>query len=475
LVFDPNTKTFLNADSLLIAAQAWASDSVARIGRKRVPIARVSMSRIQPRLCLWVAVVATASISIPLPVRGQDPKRSVVDSGPQTLATLQPGPYFALVIGNNNYRYLNKLQTAVNDAKEVAQLLHEHYGFSTKVLYDATRDDILTALVEYRRTLPDKSNLLIYYAGHGHNDREADEAYWLPVDAQKDNNENWISADDITRDVRAIPSQHVLIISDSCYSGSLTREADVAINPRDQSKFLARMWSSKSRTLMASGSDEPVADGGCGGHSVFACAILQGLQTMPDSAFTAAALFQKVQPRVAGRSEQLPQYNLIRNSGHNFGDFVFSHGGQAFTASLDTTAIHGGDIDLHLGELPDGAGNLKNLSSGVGDVDAIKKVLDLYQQAYNYRDATALWKIWPNSPGKTKQAIENAFKSAASIKMNLQVEAPNISPDGQSATVRGQFSQLFVPRNGSAQPSRTDDILFSFKRDGGIWVIADVK
>ncbi len=428
------------------------------------------MSRIQVRLCLLIAVVATVSVNMPLLAHGQDPKRSVVDSSPQTLATLQPGPYYALVIGNNNYRYLNKLQTAVNDAKEVSQLLRDHYGFSTKVLYDATRDDILTALVEYRRTLPDKSNLLIYYAGHGHNDREADEAYWLPVDAQKDNNQNWISADDITRDVRAIPSQHVLIISDSCYSGSLTRDADVAINPRDQSKFLARMWSSKSRTLMASGSDEPVADGGGGGHSVFANAILQGLQTIPDSAFTAAALFQKVQPRVAGRSEQLPQYNLIRNSGHNFGDFIFSRGGQAFTASLDTPELPGGS-----GGLSGGANNISNLSSGVGDVDAIKKVLDLYQQAYNYRDATALWKIWPNSPGKTKQAIENAFKSAASIRMNLQVGTPDIALDGQSATVRGQCSQLFVPRNGSAQPPRSDDILFSFKRDGGVWVIADVK
>src|SRR5258708_30256255 len=143
------------------------------------------MSRIQVRLCLLIAVVASVSVNMPLLAHGQDPKRSGVDSSPQTLATLQPGPYYALVIGNNNYRHLNKLQTAVNDAKEVSQLLRDHYGFSTKVLYDATRDDILTALVEYRRTLPDKSNLLIYYAGHGHNHREADAPTWLPVGPPK--------------------------------------------------------------------------------------------------------------------------------------------------------------------------------------------------------------------------------------------------------------------------------------------------
>jgi S1-C subfamily serine protease len=109
------------------------------------------------------------------------------------------------------------------------------------------------------------------------------------------------------------------------------------------------------------------------------------------------------------------------------------------------------------------------------DQDAIRKVLDLYADAYNHLDAETLWKIWPSSPPRTKQAIENAFKSAASIKMNLQVGTPDIATDSQSATVRGQCSQTFVPRKGSAQPSRTDDIAFSLKRNGGAWVIVDVK
>jgi hypothetical protein len=410
----------------------------------------------------------------------QQSSRGLVDKNSPQPTKLEPGPYYALVIGNNNYKYLPKLQTAINDAKEVGQLLHDRYGFTTTVLSDASRDNILTALIDYRRTLPDKSNLLIYYAGHGYNDRDADEAYWLPIDAQKDNNQNWISADDITRDVRTIASQHILIISDSCYSGVLTRDAEAAINPKERGAFLAKMWSSKSRTLMASGGDEPVADGGGGGHSVFAAAILQSLQNMSDSEFTAASLFQRVQPRVAGRSEQLPQYNLIRNSGHNFGDFIFSRGGQPFVAPLDPSIIVA-DLDSMSGEHSTGTGGQSGggerilVTSPVGDADAIKKLLDSYQQAYNYRDSSILWKIWPGAPAKTKLAVDNSFKSAASIKMNLQAEAPNVAPDGQSATVRGQLSQTYVPRNGSAQPPRTDDIEFLLKRDGSVWIIAGVK
>ena len=39
--------------------------------------------------------------------------------------------YYALVIGNNSYRNLPKLKTAVNDAREVERVLREKYGFKT--------------------------------------------------------------------------------------------------------------------------------------------------------------------------------------------------------------------------------------------------------------------------------------------------------------------------------------------------------
>ncbi len=217
----------------------------------------------------------------------------------------------------------------------MAKLLQKNYGFAPpKLLLDATRDDIFTALTEFRRTLPGNSNLVVYYAGHGYHDRDTDEAYWLPVDAQRDNPDHWISANDITTNIRAMPSMHVLIISDSCYSGVLTRGADVAINPAGRDAYLVKMIRSKSRNLMSSGGDEPVADSGGAGHSVFANAILRSLSEIEEEQFTAADLFQKFIKRgVAGRSDQVPQYTFIRNSGDEFGDFVFSRRGKVEAAS----------------------------------------------------------------------------------------------------------------------------------------------
>jgi photosystem II stability/assembly factor-like uncharacterized protein len=247
-----------------------------------------------------------------------------------------------LVIGINHYKYVHTLATPINDAKAIAQLLHGLYGFQTELLLDADHDQILTALVKYRKTLPENSNLLIYFAGHGVHDADADAAYWLPVDAQSDNNVKWISADDITRDVKAMPALHVLIISDSCYSGYLAaqRSVDAGINPEARHALMAKMLSSKSRNLMSSGGDEPVADSGAPGHSVFAASILDSLRRIDDDTFTASDLFYKfIQPEVGGRSDQVPQYNVIRNSGHLYGDFVFSRQPTAVASAPATTPV----------------------------------------------------------------------------------------------------------------------------------------
>ena len=65
------------------------------------------------------------------------------------------------------------------------------------------------------------------------------------------------------------------------------------------------------------------ASGGSG-HSVFASALLDGLRGMSERVFTAEELFyQYIRERVTGKSDQTPEYNPLRASGHDAGDFVF--------------------------------------------------------------------------------------------------------------------------------------------------------
>ena len=79
-----------------------------------------------------------------------------------------------------------------------------------------------------------------------------------------------------------------------------------------------------SRVLIASGGNEPVKDGGGGRHSVFANAFLKAMNSTNADVFTASELFSHgIREPVAGNAEQTPEYKVIRNSGHDGGDFVF--------------------------------------------------------------------------------------------------------------------------------------------------------
>ncbi len=271
-------------------------------------------------LPLVISLLSTNALLLPSLARTQE---RGLGTGQET-PTASAGRYYALVIGNNAYTSLPKLKTAEADAREVAVLLKDYYGFETKILLNATRGQIVSALSSYRRALGPEASLLIYYAGHGVND--ADKAYWLPVDAERDDTANWIIADTITQMLKVIPARHVLVVSDSCYSGTLTRGLGESL-PRatEREHFLQRMATGRSRTLMASGGDEPVADGGGDGrHSVFANALLRGLQVMDKARFTGAELFRDyVEESVAGRANQTPEYNPLKNSGHESGDFIF--------------------------------------------------------------------------------------------------------------------------------------------------------
>ncbi|MBI3813377.1 MAG: caspase family protein, partial [Nitrospinae bacterium] len=214
---------------------------------------------------------------------------------------------------------------AIADAKAVDKLLSEQYGFQTKLLIDATRDDILESMNDFRKMLGEKDNLLIYYAGHGEFDKTAGKAYWLPVDAKSDSPTKWIIADDITSGIKRITSRHILIVSDSCYSGTLGRAVSGDLTKSgEREEFIKKMIERSSRTIMASGGNEPVADEGGSGHSVFADALLRALKEADKGIFTAEELFHgRVKSSVAGKSDQVPEYNDIKNSGHDGGDFVF--------------------------------------------------------------------------------------------------------------------------------------------------------
>ncbi len=230
------------------------------------------------------------------------------------------GRYHALVIGINAYRHLPRLDTAIGDAKAVGELLKNEYGFEVKLLADATRADIVDVLDDYRAKLQTEDNLVIYYAGHGWLDAEADKGFWLPVDAKEASRTQWVSNDTVRDALRALKAKHVLVIADSCFSGTLTR--GLPTQPKRDRDYLKRMSSRKARQVLASGGLEPVADSGGSGHSPFANALLSVLKANT-GVIDGTSLFADLRRPVAVNSDQTPQFADIRQAGHQGGDFLF--------------------------------------------------------------------------------------------------------------------------------------------------------
>ncbi len=255
---------------------------------------------------------------------------NIPDSGPVTGDVDFFGHYYALVIANNAYAYLDDLRTPINDAETIASILSSKYGFHVTKLYDANRYDIVTALNKLRRELTERDNLLIYYAGHGELDRVNNRGHWLPVDAERDSTANWVATSVITDTLNAMSTKHVLVVADSCYSGSLARSAITELDPGmsddARMKWLRTIAATRSRFVLTSGGIKPVLDDGGNGHSVFANAFITVLQDSKDI-LEGATLYRRVRDLVEARAQELnvdqtPQYSALKATGHEFGEFL---------------------------------------------------------------------------------------------------------------------------------------------------------
>jgi hypothetical protein len=252
------------------------------------------------------------------------------------------GRYYAVVIGNNSYRDPSyaTLKSAANDANAVAALLKSRYGYQTSLVLNGGRLEILTALNEMREKLKPEDNLLIYYAGHGEVDA-AGQGYWVPTDGAAGASKTWISNAAISDILNTIAAKHVLVVADSCYSGTMTRASAPTFDagsmpPEKWATWVKTMANGRSRTALTSGGVMPVPDTGSGRHSYFARAFLNVLQDN-NRLLEAQRLYQEVSSSLAlgainSPVPQVPEYSPIRYAGHESGEFFFLPRGGAGAA-----------------------------------------------------------------------------------------------------------------------------------------------
>jgi|GEM_PF-6361647 len=240
--------------------------------------------------------------------------------------------YHALVIGCSDYRSgWPPLPNPVNDAKEVAGLLRS-LNWTVEVVANPdgrTLRQALNVLITGPGRKEDMA-ILVWYSGHGYTLKQADGSklgYIVPVDAPDPRTDEIgfmdkaVSMRQMETVAFSIMSKHVLMMFDSCFSGSLFQ-----ITRAIPSAFIEEKVSKPVRQFVTAGTeDEQVPD-----KSYFKTVFIQGLDEgyadlNRDGYVTGQEIGAYLQEQVVNYSKkaQHPQYGKINNPKLDKGDFVF--------------------------------------------------------------------------------------------------------------------------------------------------------
>ncbi len=193
----------------------------------------------------------------------------------------------------NQYESHSNLINPNRDVEAIAKELREAYACSTESLINATQDEFLTALHGLAaRDYDEKDELLVFFSGHGFFDEGIKRGYLafrdsLPL-ADDPFRKTYVSHGDVRSILERLDCHHVLLIVDSCFSGTLDPVVAMATGgkPIDdpyalipRAEYLERKLAYRTRRYITAGGKEYVPDGRPGSHSPFARKLLEALRS----------------------------------------------------------------------------------------------------------------------------------------------------------------------------------------------------
>ncbi len=228
--------------------------------------------------------------------------------------------YFALIIGIDKYQDpdIKNLDNPVRDARKLFVTITNKYNFEEEnvwVLENATRDQIIRSLDDLSQLISSEDNLLIFYAGHGSWDPDANNGFWLPSDADSDVKTNWLRNSTLVDYVKEINSHHTLLIADACFGGSIFKTRS-AFGNRD--KAFEKLYELPSRKAMTSGNLTEVPD-----KSSFTSFLILRLEENNETYLSSEQLFSSFRIAVINNSDAIPMFGEIDKVGDQGGDFIF--------------------------------------------------------------------------------------------------------------------------------------------------------
>ncbi len=138
----------------------------------------------------------------------------------------------AVIIGNSNYEKTKPVKFALNDALAMKKYLIETFGFQEGNIFyieDARKSDLelMFGTKEQSRgklfnaVKPKKSDVFIFYAGHGAPGLQDKNAYFVPVDCDPQYVEiGGYLTETFYRNLALVPAKSVSVVLDACFSGT---------------------------------------------------------------------------------------------------------------------------------------------------------------------------------------------------------------------------------------------------------------
>ena len=243
---------------------------------------------------------------------------------------------YILAIGVDKYedRYFTELKSCKRDINNLIDILTNEYQCfkkkDSKKIFDkeATKENIINEIKSIvRKDKASEWNLVIYFAGHGDfvkGSKNEGEGFWIPYNAKYGKKNTYISFEEITSHISSSGVHHILIISDSCYAGSIFRIY------RDEKPYIPKCYNIKSRWGLTSGRKERVADGTNRNPSPFSEILVKVLKI--NSRINKDLTIKRLQVEIENKfEEEYPNENQMPESypleifgyQHNGGQFVF--------------------------------------------------------------------------------------------------------------------------------------------------------
>ncbi|MDE1207041.1 caspase family protein [Tenacibaculum larymnensis] len=229
---------------------------------------------------------------------------------------------YILAIGIDNYQNCTKLNNAVRDINNIIEVLTEKYDFNkenivTLLNEEASLENITNELENFLSTQDESHNLIILFSGHGEFDDLLQMGYILPQEATPYSKATYLPYSTLFSYVKALKSHHILLISDSCFSGSVFTPYRKIETSKEKLDKIPSKWA------ITSGRLEPVSDGEPGKNSPFAESLIKILNENT-SALSISELSNRIVSEVSGQVEQIPRGEPLQAFGHKGGEFIFN-------------------------------------------------------------------------------------------------------------------------------------------------------